>query len=65
MGLSHCPLARKPQGQNVYPQEGKTSFETMPMTKGQLPNFSLAQKINTSWLVYCEARSSLTPLHCF
>lgn len=61
IGLSHCPLAHKPQGQSVYPQEGKTSFETMPMTKGQLPDFSLAQKINKSWLVYCVEHSGLTP----
>lgn len=37
--LSHCPSACKPQGQNAM-QEKKTSFETVPKTNGQLPNFS-------------------------
>lgn len=37
--LSHCPSACKPQGQNAR-HEKKTSFETVPKTNGQLPNFS-------------------------
>ena len=44
-GLGNHPLACKPLGQAACTQHGKTSFETVPMTDGQLSNFSPLEKI--------------------
>lgn len=63
--LSHCPSACKPQGQNAM-REKKTSFETVPKTNGQLPNFSpprASGKASASFVLQAAACSFHLCLH--